>query len=98
RHLVLTKEPGRPPSTIFRESNLQEMVMSVCTEQRTLHFDQYTDIALWLESSDLSDEVKKNLYKFALAQTGTIREKMHIHYRSGRLVQLRRMALVVGLV
>ena len=94
--LVLTKEYGRAAATIYTERGLQELLLPTCIEQRILHFDQYIDLALWLDAGDLPTDTKEELYAFALAQTGTVRDKMHIHFRSGRLVQLRRMALAIG--
>jgi len=96
RHLLLTKEPGRRLETIFSEQSLVNLIRPHCLELRSLHFDQYIDIRIWLEGSDLTPDACEQLYAYVNSQSGTIRDKMHIHFRNGRLAQLRRMALVLG--
>jgi len=98
RQLVIPKEPGRDVATIFTEDSLCELIRPFCSGHRVLHFDQYIDVGIWLDASELSIERKQELYNLAESQTGVVKEKMQIHVRAGRLVQLRRMALLMGLL
>jgi hypothetical protein len=66
QRLVLTKERGRTAATIYTERGLQELLLAVCSEPQILHFDQYIDIALWLDAGDLPSDTKEELYTFAL--------------------------------
>jgi SAM-dependent methyltransferase len=96
--LVLGKEVGRNADSLFSEEDLIELVSDTAPEYRVLHFDQFIDIRLWLESGDLAPARCEDLYEIAKSQTGAVRQKMQIHFRSGRLVQSRRMLLIIGVL
>lgn len=98
RDLVLSKEPERSVSTIFSEQVLTQLIAPVCREYRAIHFDQYIDLTTWLKNGDSGTEVQSRLLSLARAQRGKVKEKMQIHIRDGRLVQLRRMCLVIGVL
>lgn len=98
RTLVLGKEGGRCATAIYTEDSLRELLNDRVTSLRGLHFDQYIDIKIWLAASDLPQETQESLFNYTLSQTGPIREKMQIHFRHGRLVQLRRMLLLIGVL
>ena len=96
--LLPQKELSRPRSAVFSEMNLKARVARVSEDVRCLHFDQYIDVKLWLASSDLKREAQMRIYSLIENQTGEIKRDMHIHFQMGRLVMLRRMALVIGLI
>jgi SAM-dependent methyltransferase len=96
RELVLQKEPGRDPSTIYSEQDLVSVMQPYCTDCSVLHFDQYIDVNVWLECSDLHQSQVQALLALVKSQRGSVRQKMQIQYRSGHLIQLRRLALVIG--
>lgn len=98
RSLVLRKEPGRSPQTIFAERDLVESVKSLSQGCRALHFDQYIDIDTWLECGDIDSTERKALQEYVLSQGPELRERMQIHEQGGRLLQLRRMLLVIGII
>lgn len=94
RAIVLRKEKGR--KLLFSEETLSEMVRKVAAEVRTVLYDQYIDVARWLESSDLDHQEQRGIFEHVSSEAGEVRRHMQIHWRSGRLYMLRRMALVLG--
>lgn len=98
RHLVLQKEPTRRQDRIFAEEDLINLLQPLSEYVRALHYDQYIDLQIWAENGDVPVERRKAIYAYADAQIGTVKRNMHIHRRNGRLIQLRRMALVIGIL
>jgi ubiquinone/menaquinone biosynthesis C-methylase UbiE len=98
RELVLRKEVGRSPDTLFTEETLIDFVSPYSVECRVLHFDQYIDLNVWLQYGDLTETENQALLDLAGSQSGDVRAKMQIHFRSDHLMQLRRMALVIGVI
>jgi len=95
RDLLIGKEPTRNPDTIFTSATLLNATLPLGSVRRLLYFDQYIDLQAWLENGELPMDEVKNLMAYAEGQSGLVREKMQMHYRSGRFVQLRRMGLLI---
>lgn len=96
RELLPMKEPGRPASTVFSTSSLRSLMETRCARVWHLYHDQYIDLDEWIRSATVNAETKRALYNLIDRQPPDIRHAMQIHVRSGKLVQLRRIALVLG--
>lgn len=94
--VVIRKERKRSVNSIFTETMLMDYIKPYVKNCRILHFDQYIDIVTWLESGDLNNDEQEEIVKYIVAQEGSIKKEMQIHFRNGRLSMLRRMALVIG--
>ncbi|MFY0687568.1 MAG: class I SAM-dependent methyltransferase [Cyclobacteriaceae bacterium] len=96
--LVCRKEVGRPFSTIYSIRDL-EIVLNLHTSgTRTLICDQYIEIESWLENSELSESEKADLLTLVESQPNDIKKIMHIHRKDSKTYQLRRIALIIGIV
>jgi len=96
KEVVLRKEKNRKETTIFSEDILIKYIRNYTPEYRSLHFDQYIDVGIWLKKSDLEESEQKYIYDYITSQPKLIRQKMQIHFRNNRLFMLRRMNLVIG--
>jgi ubiquinone/menaquinone biosynthesis C-methylase UbiE len=98
KKILIHKEPDRSKAAVFSENDLKSYVAGVARNIRCLHFDQYIDVKTWLLNSDLGRNSQLQIYRYIANQTGTVKNDMQIHFQKGRLVMLRRMALVIGLL
>ena len=98
RKVLRSKESGRSEYTVFSETDLRGFLSPFAQEIYLLYFDQYIDIETWLTNSDLDAQRRKELYDFIAGQVGTIKEHMHIQFCRGRLMQLRHLALAIGVI
>jgi ubiquinone/menaquinone biosynthesis C-methylase UbiE len=96
--LLTRKEACRFHDSVFTEDELTRRVSQVSVRYRVLRFDQYIDVRTWLDNSDLRSKDRRELYTFVRSQPADVKTKMQIHYQHGRLVQLRPMLLVIGLL
>jgi len=96
--LLPRKEPSRSKRAVFSEGDLKSHVAEVALDIRCLHYDQYIDVKTWLANSDLKKASQSPIYNHIAGQTGQLKHDMQIHFQKNRLVMLRRMALVIGLL
>lgn len=98
QEILPQKEPGRTREAVFSEADLKSRVEQVAADVRCLHFDQYIDVKAWLTHSDLDKDSRLKIYRYIAGQSGAVKEAMQIHFQKNRLMMLRRMALVIGLL
>ena len=96
--LVTRKEKGRQVTTIYSTRDLEPYVNRHAVRTRTLIFDQYIEIESWLENSSLSSNEKRGLLDLVADQSCDIVNLMQIHRHQGKTYQLRRIAMVVGMI
>lgn len=96
--LVSRKEIGRSFTTIYSVRDLETYINLHADCTRTLICDQYIQIESWLENSDLSAQEKQKLLDLVDDQPRDIKKIMQIHKHRGKTYQLRRIAMVVGMV
>lgn len=98
KQVVLQKEPSRLEQTIFTEESLTSIVSRVAKSTDTLIYDQYINVKTWLQNSDLQEDEQEKIYTYILNQNNHIKNLMHIHHHKNKLLMLRRMALVIGVL
>lgn len=96
RALLPMKEPGRPTDTVFSTASLRSLLEARCARVWDLYHDQYIDLDEWIGSATVNAETKRAIYDLIDRQSPEIRQAMQIHRRAGKLVQLRRIALILG--
>ena len=95
QNILCRKEPSRNPSSIYTDSALVALAGGVGGRTRALHFEQYIDVEIWLRHTDIESDQADELYHFIKEQPIAVKQDQQIHLRSGRLMMLRRMALVI---
>lgn len=98
RTVLLEKEPTRPSLAVFSELDLRGFVAEIAGDVKSLHFDQYIDVEKWLATDEITERSRKQLYGYIAKLEGNVKADMHIHFQRGRLLMLRRMALVIGVI
>jgi len=78
RQLLPWKEPGRDESRVFTEESLSTLIAPFGTNITCLHFDQYINVDVWLNHSDLELSVRSEIHQFIAGQDATVKQAQRI--------------------
>lgn len=94
--ILLIKEKGRKPNTVFTENILNSYLTKYSDEIISVYYDQFILVDTWLLNSDLEPEERNRIKEIILSQPEKIKRLMQMHYRNGEISMLRRMNLQIS--